>query len=681
MAQTTGSVAYDLRNTDFDPRVMTLREYMSLYVVSAQTDGGRSLDNWENKILKNPVYQKYLDEPVIKIFDPSEKINGKSIQAAAELAENDLPSGGSAPTLQSRIRTLEEGVFLKLGEIDAEEGTRLAQDYRRLTDTVQKLSTRGVAKTATLQYRTSGIGQLIINLEEHVKNFPDDKPIANAILLNLEMGSRPSLPTEIESQHYVVDQSSEATRILGASGADGLLIPAGTTGTKRQAKGDAPNLQPYNAPLSQRGVTILQDQSDYNRTNFGDNRRLPNFFQVEIKTGENAGSLRPVSLEDMNRVLAATSPPGIIQKVGAKGGITPTNKPLTSSDLRKLFINAGEAAGIPKASVAALISRDTAKNTGSHGVYIGNAGEYSSVAVDELNRLSRAMWGQYSLESSDEGMRIGRESQGQTLLSTNTLVFGDNTEDRVKVRNYEPFGTGQPLDIKIQVGGFTAPVEQVNEDVETTGLVENKTAGRGEYVIYTDEQIAELKAANLWNDDMQKRQDEAVQKEQTATSDDVPPKKSRRRRAAKAAVKTAATTAATAAAKSAKAAGLVLPGPDPFELAAGVLDAQLSPPGESAADIAVRKGQKFVGDLLGVEAKRAESMSDLFTKETAAETIGGIGGVVADIATLGTVSGTGPFDRSTGNISGRNLRSRQLREQQNAEEGFVKRPGLGIPKP
>lgn len=133
---------------------------------------------------------------------------------------------------------------------------------------------------------------------------------------------------------------------------------------------------------------------------------------------------------------------------------------------------------------------------------------------------------------------------------------------------------------------------------------------------------------------------------------------------------------------STKAMGAVLPGPDPFELAAGVLDQQLSPPGESAADIAVRKGQKFAGDLLGVEAKRAESMSDIFTKETLAQTAGGIGGVVADIATLGTVSGTGPFaGERTGNISGRNLRAQQLRERQNAEEGFVKRPGLGIPKP
>ena len=137
-------------------------------------------------------------------------------------------------------------------------------------------------------------------------------------------------------------------------------------------------------------------------------------------------------------------------------------------------------------------------------------------------------------------------------------------------------------------------------------------------------------------------------------------------------------------AKSSKAAAAVLPGPDPFELAAGVLDQQLSPPGESAADIAVRKGQKFAGDLLGVEAKRAESMSDIFTKETLAQTAGGIGGVVADIATLGTVSGTGPFaGERTGNISGRNLRAQNLRAQREAaksranrraEEGFIPKP-------
>ena len=163
-----------------------------------------------------------------------------------------------------------------------------------------------------------------------------------------------------------------------------------------------------------------------------------------------------------------------------------------------------------------------------------------------------------------------------------------------------------------------------------------------------------------------------------------PPKKKRRRsrKQVKKAAVAAGTAAATTAAKAAKAAGFIVPGPDPFELAAGVLDEQMSPEGQSAADIAVERGQKFVGDLLGVEAGKAEGLSDLFTKKVAAETIGGVGGILADYATLGTVSGTGPFaGERTGSISGRNLRAQQLRERQNAEDGFVKRPGLGIPKP
>tara|TARA_R100000234_G_C4996227_1_gene178087 strand:+ start:82 stop:1971 length:1890 start_codon:yes stop_codon:yes gene_type:complete len=506
MAQPTGSAAYNLRG-EFDPRDITLRQYMTLYVTGAQMDGGRVLDNWENKIEKNPVYKDYLDKPIITVFDPKLKIDGKTIQQAAEEAEATLPRGGSPNLLQSRMRTLEEGVFVKLREIDAEEGTRLAQDYRPVTDTVKKLSTRGGVKTAIFQYRTSGIGELIANLEKHVEKFPDDKPIANAILLNLEMGSRPSLPTELTSDHYVFDQSSEATRIMGDSGADGVLIPAGTTGVKRAAKGDAPNLQPYNAPLSQRAVTILQDQSDYNRTNFGDNRRLSSFFQIEADDG----SLRPLDLDkDINRVLALVTPKGIIQKIGDKGGITPTNKVLTSSDLRKLFINAAEAAGIPKEAVAALISRDTAKNTGSHGLYIGNAGEYSRVAVQQLNEISRRMWGQYSIESTSEGKKLAQDSKGRVLLSTNTLLFGDNTPERNKVRTFEEFGGGVPQDLGIQAGGFSVKQQEVNEDVETTRQVDNKMAGGAEYVPYTDDMIAELKANGLWNEDMQARQDAAV---------------------------------------------------------------------------------------------------------------------------------------------------------------------------
>lgn len=450
MAEKTGSSAFELRG-NFDPRTLTLREYMDLYVVSAQMEGGRALQNWENKVLANPVYKLFLDRPVVDIFASDLEIDGMSIQEAAEAAEADLPRGGSAPTLQSRIRAIEEGVFNKLSEIDTKEGTDLLKKYRPATPLVKKLSTRGAVKTAAVQYKTSAIGELIKNLEAHVEKFPEDKPIANAILFNLETGSRPSLTTELTSNHYVNSQASEATKMLGASDADGLLIPAGTKGVKRAAKDSAPNLQPYNAPLSQRAVTILQDQSDFNTTSFGDNRRLAFFFQIE----DAEGAMRPIELDDINRVLKATSPPGIVQKIGAEGGITPTDKKLTSSDLRKLFINAAEAAGVPKENVAALISRDVAKNTGSHGLYIGNAGEYSINAVNDLNQISRQMWGQYSIEASAEGREAFKS--GQLLLSSNTLLFGDNTEDRTKTRTFETWGSGKPLEIPIQVGGFAAP--------------------------------------------------------------------------------------------------------------------------------------------------------------------------------------------------------------------------------
>tara|TARA_R100000388_G_scaffold53205_1_gene39560 strand:- start:1461 stop:3590 length:2130 start_codon:yes stop_codon:yes gene_type:complete len=142
------------------------------------------------------------------------------------------------------------------------------------------------------------------------------------------------------------------------------------------------------------------------------------------------------------------------------------------------------------------------------------------------------------------------------------------------------------------------------------------------------------------------------------------PKKRRRRKAAKKAAIAAGTTAATVAAKGAKAAGMLIPGPDPLELVAGVIDEQVSEPGKSAADIAVEKGQGFMGDIMGVEPRRAESMGELLTPENVAYNVGSAGGVLADALTLGTVSGTGPFSgERTGNISGRN-RARNARARQ-----------------
>ena len=49
------------------------------------------------------------------------------------------------------------------------------------------------------------------------------------------------------------------------------------------------------------------------------------------------------------------------------------------------------------------------------------------------------------------------------MLASSTLVFGDNTPDRVKTDVVEVFGTGKPGGLKIQTGGFSAPVDEPAE--------------------------------------------------------------------------------------------------------------------------------------------------------------------------------------------------------------------------
>ena len=94
-------------------------------------------------------------------------------------------------------------------------------------------------------------------------------------------------------------------------------------------------------------------------------------------------------------------------------------------------------------------------------------------------------------------------------------------------------------------------------------------------------------------------------------------------------------TVATLLAKSAKAAGMLIPSPlDPFEIVSAVADKQMSPEGKDAYGTAVEKGQKFVGDVMGVEPRRAANMSEFFTPETLAYTAGGLGGAAAELVTL-----------------------------------------------
>ena len=431
--------------TPFDPREMTLGEFIDFYAKESSEKGGRQNEDWPNKIRNNPVYKDFLDEPVINVLDVTATIGEDSIYQAAENAEST--KGGKA-TLQSRMRVLEDNVLKRIELIQAQEGVDLSK-YISLTKATPKLATRGKQATLKTQFDSNKMGQLVKNLEDHVAKFPEDRPKANAILLLLELGSRPSLPLEIISSDYVTSTVTEEAEMLGSGvKSDGLNIPAGRKGVKRQAGGQTPNVQPYNSPLSQRAITILQDQSDYNQTNFGENK-LDFFFQMKDLD------------KDINPLLKKVTPPGTVQKL-RDGKFVATDEPLTAKNFRTIWSNIAFNALDDAKKVSYLQSRDVGTNTGSVSVYLGQVGDYKPAAINDLNQISKKTWGLYSL-IGDEGK--GEFKKSGNLLSTSTMLFGDNLYSR-KERVYEPFGSGVAQDIPIQTGGFSAPVDETAQETK-----------------------------------------------------------------------------------------------------------------------------------------------------------------------------------------------------------------------
>ena len=443
-----GTQAY-IVDKDYDPRTTTLSEFLSMFEKESVEVGGREGNKtWGNLIRNNKITKQYLDQPVITLFGavPSES---QSIMADIQNA-----AGGQAANIQSKFRVIEANIFPKLSTLGKKEGVDLVSGYSKISEEVKKIQTRGGKFTAQKGFNVNKIGELIQNLQEHVKKFPEDKPIANAIIFNIDNGSRPSLTTELRTIHYIKNQLGETGAEMGLTGRDGLLIPAGTKGVKRQAIGQAPNVQPYNAPLSKRGITILQDQSDYNSKIIGDNKKLDFFFQVL----DEKGKPRPITLPDINRVLKTTTPEGMLFEYTEKG-TQPLKTAITSKNLRNLFINSA-ALVVDKENIAMLTNRDTAINTGSQEIYMGSPGQYKPKAIQDLDKISMTNWGFYTLRDT-KNKQVYRES-GQ-MLNPNQFIFGKNEIDPETKKylpdnvEYTKFMEADAKEVPIQTKGFSPP--------------------------------------------------------------------------------------------------------------------------------------------------------------------------------------------------------------------------------
>ena len=476
-----GGQATSLLDIEFDPREISLRDYMDLYVKThrEKTKKPNALKDWANVVLNNAVFAKYLDDPVITIFDTGLPSKTGSILADAQ------NESGNPSTLQSRIRVIENsGVLAKIKQLSQQNNID-DEVFQSLTDNVATLKTRGAQSTHKIQYNPTLLGDFTEALKTYVKANPQDKPIANAILLNLELASRNALVRGLQFGDVQKNRVDPKAQALGIGGSEGLFIEPDRQGVKDGGPSED-SRSPYNAPMSKRASTIIQDQAEYNRTVKWANSADPNLiFQVMGQDGP-----RAVTIDDVNRVLGQIKIPGLKRNMQTGD----ENVKLTSGDMRKLGINLMNLVGIPLDKQSMLLSRDVG-GVGAHEVYIGAAGAYNQAAVDDINRASEFNWKLYSqtVEGGEDAVR----NEGK-VLPVRTFLFNKD-----QPTGFEFYGEAQAANVPIVQKPFNVPVvtDESNAKAAATEVDSLVDDGKPTAVPqFTTEQIDELKAAGVWND-------------------------------------------------------------------------------------------------------------------------------------------------------------------------------------
>ena len=396
-----GSKSTEIKSK-FDPRITTLREVVDLYAKDARADG-RKIKDFE-KTFNLPGLKDMLDRPAIDMFEGSWDGDLNPLEAA----------------LQGKAESTHRAVISAVGNIqrnvEREAGRlRLNSGLIKITETVY-IPAKSQAYTKSFGYNPYKIGLLTEALVEHVKNNPADKPIANAIMFQLQTGLRPSAVGGLPTASF---KTSERP-----GGSPGIFIPKGTEGVKTNNN--------INIPLSRRSIAILQDQSEYNKAEFGGSE---GFFVRRVKKNK----LVSVDDGDVNRVL---------RKLGSSFGIkqdlrsidTPDVPFLTSYDLRRLNATSFDQLGVDVNRAGALIGRPIQAGT-EQGRYIGAApGVYGDTATEDINKLSNFFHQQYA-ETLDGAKEAGQQGKS---LSLNTMLFDGETPEFTDIE------TEAPSPIKIQ---------------------------------------------------------------------------------------------------------------------------------------------------------------------------------------------------------------------------------------
>ena len=389
MAQVAGGGSKAAVMADFNPKETTLREVIGNYAESSRAKGSK-LTGFEDKLFKSKALQTYLDNPVTELFDGHwGDADNPLIKVLNSVGEKSR--GG----YYSAIASLESNVFRQINRL------RFNEEYTKLTDTVARPE-KGVKYTSKFGYNPERLGPFHANLVEYVKNNPDSKPVANALLFQLYTGFRPNAAGGLTPLNI------QDPQVRG--GPHGIFI----SGSQLGAKGS-----PINVPLTRRAMAVLQSQEMFNENKFGGQQ-----FIFQKKSGK---QIKPIDDKDITGLLKKMQKANLIPeglKVDVTGVSPKSSANLTAYDLRRLHATTLAFLQVPIEKAAMLTGR-VVGGGGEQARYIGvSPGVFNAKgAALDANKLTDYMYQEYS-RVVPGGMEAAEKDK--KFLSRNRDVFSPN---------------------------------------------------------------------------------------------------------------------------------------------------------------------------------------------------------------------------------------------------------------
>tara|TARA_R100000329_G_C7608919_1_gene216058 strand:+ start:56 stop:1828 length:1773 start_codon:yes stop_codon:yes gene_type:complete len=440
MAQVAGGGSKAAVMADFNPKETTLRQVIGDYAEASRAKGSK-LTGFEDKLFKSKALQTYLDNPVTELFDGHwGDADNPLIKVLNSVGEKSR--GG----YYSAIASIESNVFRQISRL------RFNEEYTKLTDTVARPE-KGAKYTSKFGYNPERLGSFHANLVEYVKNNPDSKPVANALLFQLYTGFRPNAAGGLTPLNI------QRPQVRG--GPHGIFI----SGSQLGAKGS-----PINVPLTRRAMAVLQSQETFNENKFGGQQ-----FIFQKKSGK---EIKPIDDKDITGLLKKMQKANLIPeglKVDVTGVTPKSSANLTAYDLRRLHATTLAFLQVPIEKAAMLTGR-VVGGGGEQARYIGvSPGVFNPKgAALDANKLTDYMYQEYS-----------RVVPGGTEAAEKDKKFLS--------RNRDVFSPNEPIEfVKPETDTFRGTYGQGTKLVQTT----DADFIEGDYRILDDKPVGSIEDAS-----------------------------------------------------------------------------------------------------------------------------------------------------------------------------------------